>query len=53
MGFGARTGLDSSPGFPRAFTFCFLDVLAFRFMELHSQIDSDASKTSLRLNRYR
>jgi hypothetical protein len=53
MGFGVRTGFETSRMLPLAFTFRFLFVFPFRFMDLYSQIDADASKTSLRLNRYR
>ena len=52
MGFGVRTGFETSRMLPLAFTFRFLFVLPFRFIELHSQIDGDTSKTSLRLNQY-
>jgi hypothetical protein len=52
MGFGVRTGFETSRMLPFAFTFRFLFVLPFRFIDLYSQIDVDASKTSLRLNRY-
>ena len=47
MGFGVRTGFEISRMLPLAFTFRFLFVLPFRFIDLYSQIDADASKTSL------
>ena len=52
MGFGVRTGFETSRVLPLAFAFRFLFALPFRFIELYSQIDADTSKTSLRLNRY-
>ncbi len=52
MDFGVRTGFETNRMLPLAFTFRFLFVLPFRFIDLYSQIDAGTSKTSLRLNRY-